>query len=166
MDIKKTHIVGFIFIVIVGSLMHFAYKWSGENIWVSFIAPVNESPWEHLKLLFWPALMYMVAEFFIYGKYSKSFFAVKMTSILSGLMFILIFFYTYSGILGFNLLVLDILDFFLAVALYFYLSCYMLQNYSDGSFSDSLKGIVVLFLVAVCFVVWTNSPPDLGVFWG
>lgn len=166
MDIKKTHIVGFVFIVIVGCLMHFAYKLSGENIWVSFIAPVNESPWEHLKLLFWPAIMYMVAEFFIYGKYNKSFFAVKMTSILSGLMFILIFFYTYSGILGFNLLVLDILDFFLAVALYFYLCCYMLQNYSDGSFSDSLKGIVVLFLVGVCFVVWTNSPPDLGVFWG
>ncbi len=166
MDIKKTHIWGFVFVLITGSLMHFLYDWSCQSVIVSFIAPVNESPWEHLKLLFFPAIFYMAAEYFIYGKDFKVFFAAKMTAITIGLFFILTFFYTYSGVLGFNLLVLDVLDFILADALCFYLSCYLLQNYNDGSLSDSLKGIAVLLIIAVCFAVWTNNPPDLGVFWG
>lgn len=42
-------IAEFIFIAIVGTLLHFVYDWSGQNPAVGIIAPVSESTWEHLK---------------------------------------------------------------------------------------------------------------------
>ena len=28
------------------------------------------------------------------------------------------------------------------------------------------KAIAVLLLLFVCFILWTDNPPDLGIFWG
>lgn len=166
MQKKKYHIIGFLFVLVSGTLLHFVYDWSGQNVIVSYFAAVNESPWEHLKLLFWPACFFAVYEYFIYGKDRNDFFAIKMTAIVTALLFILTFFYTYSGILGFNLLALDIADFIFADAICFCLSFYMMTASCESDFSDSLKGLAVLIILAMCFVLWTNNPPDLGVFWG
>ena len=48
-QIKKWEIAEFIFIAIVGTLLHFVYDWSGQNPAVGIIAPVSESTWEHLN---------------------------------------------------------------------------------------------------------------------
>lgn len=166
MSVKKYHITGFFFVLILGTILHFAYDRSGQNAVVSFFAAVNESPWEHLKLIFWPACFFSVYEYFAYGKGRNDFFAVKMTAIVSALIFTLSFFYTYSGILGFNLMALDIGDFIMADGVCFALSYYLLSSSDSALFADSLKGIAVLTVIAMCFVLWTNNPPDLGVFWG
>jgi hypothetical protein len=41
---------------LVGTAWHFLYTWL-PNPLVGLIAPINESVWEHLKLLFWPFLL-------------------------------------------------------------------------------------------------------------
>ena len=61
-QIKKWEIAEFIFIAIVGTLLHFVYDWSGQNPAVGIIAPVSESTWEHLKLLFMPALLFTLIQ--------------------------------------------------------------------------------------------------------
>ncbi len=166
MKTKKWHIIGFAFVLVFGTFMHFAYKLSGNNPAVGFIAPVNESIWEHLKLLFFPSCFYMIYEYFMWGRERKDFFALKMISVISAMAFIVTFFYTYSGVLGFNLFLLDILDFILADAICFYLSYYMTAFCSQGTGADSVKGIAVMIILAICFTLWTNNPPDLGIFWG
>ena len=40
---------------LVGSGLHFLYTWS-PNLLFAILAPVRESVWEHLKLVFWPML--------------------------------------------------------------------------------------------------------------
>ena len=67
-QIKKWEIVEFIFIAIVGTLLHFVYDWSGQNPAVGIIAPVSESTWEHLKLLFMPALLFTLIGEAVIGK--------------------------------------------------------------------------------------------------
>lgn len=47
-------IVGILFVSVLGVLMHFVYEWSGSNRFVGLFAPINESTWEHMKLLFFP----------------------------------------------------------------------------------------------------------------
>ena len=42
----------YIFAMILGSLLHFTYEWSNENSFVGSFSAINESTWEHLKLLF------------------------------------------------------------------------------------------------------------------
>ncbi len=44
-------IFGIVFTLIIGTLLHFVFEWSGRNFLVAFIAPTNESVFEHLKLL-------------------------------------------------------------------------------------------------------------------
>lgn len=165
MQYKKYHITAFFFILVAGTLLHFTYAWSGGSTFVSYFSAVNESIWEHLKLIYFPSLAFSVYEYFVYGKNRADFWAVKMTAILSALVFTVVFFYTYSGVLGFNLLFLDLLDFVLSDFVCCYVSLMLLNSSVSGSKSDSVKGIAVLVLLFLCFIIWTDNPPDLGIFW-
>ncbi len=166
MKLKRYHIALFFFVLILGTLLHFTYNLSGQEKIVSYFSAVNESVWEHLKLIFFPALIFSVIEYFAYGKERADFWAIKMTSILSAIVFIVVFFYTYSGILGFNLPVLDISSFFVATFILTFISYNMQKQAPTGSKGDSIKALAVLILLTVCFIMWTDNPPDLGIFWG
>ena len=56
----KWQLIGFVTTVICGVLLHFLYEWSGESIWVAPISAVNESTWEHMKLLFIPMFIFAI----------------------------------------------------------------------------------------------------------
>jgi hypothetical protein len=60
-------------IIIVGSLMHFVYRWSGNSKIVGIFVPVNESVWEHLKMGFWPMVLWWFAGYFLFGNNNKHF---------------------------------------------------------------------------------------------
>lgn len=166
MTAKRWHIIGFVFILVFGIFLHFAYELSGKDEIVGYFSAINESIWEHLKLVFWPALMFSMAEYFFYGKNEPDFFSVKMCAIFSALSWIVVSFYTYSGVLGFNLFIADILIFISSVFVCQYVSYKMSERESFSDASDNLRSFVVLLLLVLCFVVWTKNPPNLGIFWG
>lgn len=56
--LRHCTIIGIIFVMLTGTLSHFLYDWSGQNPVVGLFTPVNESIWEHMKLLFFPMLLY------------------------------------------------------------------------------------------------------------
>ena len=58
--LKKFTLGGILWTLVIGTSSHFFYQWSGENFFVGLVSPVNETVWEHLKLLFFPALLYML----------------------------------------------------------------------------------------------------------
>ena len=58
-------IIGTIFVSAAGTLLHFVYGWTGNHFIVGLFAPVNESTWEHMKLLYFPMLLYCAAEYFL-----------------------------------------------------------------------------------------------------
>jgi hypothetical protein len=47
---------------LLGTLLHFAYDFSGQNFVVGLFSAINESTWEHLKLLFMPFLLTLVVK--------------------------------------------------------------------------------------------------------
>ena len=49
--LTKWQISGFIFTGVFGVLLHFLYGWTGENVLVALFSAVNESVWEHMKLV-------------------------------------------------------------------------------------------------------------------
>ena len=63
--IKILEICGFIFTTSLGTLLHFMYEWSGKNSLVALFSNVNESTWEHLKLLFYPAFIFAIIQSFM-----------------------------------------------------------------------------------------------------
>ena len=62
---KLNAVLEFIIVGTVGTLWHFVYDWTGDNHFIGFFFPVNESTWEHLKLIFFPAIIYSVIEYLI-----------------------------------------------------------------------------------------------------
>jgi len=156
-------IIGFIFVVIFGSLLHFVYQWSGSKRIVGLFAPVNESTWEHLKLLFIPMLLYSIVEYLAVGKYYPNFIVAKALGIVFGMIAIVAIFYTYTGIVGKHFLWADILTFVLGVAVAFLYSWRMI-NKAPISLNSQITGIILVLVLALCFAIFTFDPPHIPLF--
>ncbi|MBQ4527077.1 MAG: hypothetical protein II998_03300 [Clostridia bacterium] len=166
MSLRLWHISGSVFIFLSGFFLHYAYDISGENEIVGYFSAVNESVWEHLKLIFWPAVVFAMPEYFSYGRKEADFFYVKLMSVFCAMCFTIVFFYTYSGILGFNMIILDVISFALGVIFCQFISFKLLSMDSDGDLGDNFRALVLFALIAVAFITWTYNPPELGIFWG
>ena len=108
--LKHYAIIGTILIIISGALLHSIYEYSGNNPLLGFFFPVNESTWEHMKLCFFPMLLYSC---FMNRKLKDDYPCVTSSllfGVLLGTFLIPIIFYTYSGILGQNYIFFDIVN--------------------------------------------------------
>ena len=97
-----------------GSLLHFAWEWSGRSMFVAIVAATNESTWEHLKLAFWPALGITPIQRLFYGPAPSWLVATAIRCVLPAFLIVL-FFYGYTTFLGDHFLVADIAIFAVAI---------------------------------------------------
>ncbi len=159
-NININLLIGFLFVSVLGTLAHFTYDWSGNNTLVGLVTAVNESTWEHMKLLFFPALLYLpIATYFLREEYPHIAGAMAL-GILVGTLAIPVLFYTYSGVLGYNLAPLDIGTFFAAVAITFIIT----YKYAGREIPASGLLFVLLAALALAFLFFTYNPPELGIF--
>lgn len=151
----------YLFVVLLGIFLHFAYALSGGNPIVGLFALVNESVWEHLKLLFFPMLALSIWDAFVTQRSNLCFLPTRTIGILAGLVFIVVVFYTVTGIIGMNIAFVNILIYLLGVAFAFWVE--KKQNRKCIRLSITLSiGILVLFVIL--FIIFTISPPALGIF--
>lgn len=160
-SILRLEVISTIFIMISGVILHFVYEWSGNNILVGILTPINESVWEHLKLLFFPMLVTLIIGYFYEGKDYENYICAKTLGIISSMIFIVISFYTYSGIIGTNIDFINIALFFVAVLLGQYISY---KNIFSNKSCNLKTATTFLIVVALLFVYFTFSPPNIGLF--
>ena len=55
---ERQIVLGVPVLFLVGTLCHFVYHLSGELFLVGLFVPVNESVWEHLKMVLWPTILW------------------------------------------------------------------------------------------------------------
>ena len=153
---------GFAVVSLLGTVLHFLYEWLGEPLWVAPFSGVNESTWEHMKLLFFPMLIFAVFQSFFFREYG-GFWCIKLRGILSGLFSIPILFYTYNGAIEKSPDWLNIVIFFISVAISF---CYETKLFRSGKVKckSTKLAITVLIVVITLFVTFTFYPPSLGIF--
>jgi hypothetical protein len=157
----KFTIFSIVFVAILGTLLHFSFEWSNDNLLVGAFSAVNESTWEHLKLLFFPMLITTILGYFYIGKDLSVFLCARVFGIISAILFTIIFFYTYSGILGTNISFLNIATFYIAVITGEYISYkVMLSNLA----CNNSRAIISLVLLFFCFIFFTYFPPKIGLF--
>lgn len=164
---KKTvpywQMAGFIFTGVVGTLLHFLFDWTGGSVFAALFSAVNESIWEHMKLLYYPMLAFSLIEYRFWGKEMGNFWCVKLLGLLLGLSLIPALYYTYTGILGINADWFNIAIFFIAAAAAFYAETKLWQQ----GFSCPLGGkqsFGIILLVGVAFVGLTFLPPRIPLF--
>lgn len=158
--LKSYTFSGILFVLILGSLSHFFYEWSDHNFIIGLFSPVNESVWEHMKLVFFPMLLYsFIAIPKLKGAYPCAA-SAWLSGILAGTLLIPVIFYTYTTILGYNLLILDIGTFILCVILAFYLAYRLTLSCSMQKYTGFLYIAAALF--AVSFMIFSYYPLPLG----
>ena len=108
--------VGFGVVTLGGTILHFLYDWTGGCIWVAPFSGVNESTWEHMKLLFWPMLIFAPVQSFFFRE-RRDFWCIKLRGILLGIATIPVLFYTYNGVIAKSPDWINISIFFLSAAI-------------------------------------------------
>ena len=159
--IRNYQIFSVIFTFILGTLLHFTYKLSGEKVIAASFSAINESTWEHLKLLFFPMIITTIIGYFYIGKYIKNFLCSKTIGILTSILFTIIFFYTYTGVLGKNIAVIDIASFFIVTILGEYVTYKIMTTYFKCN--DKIS-IIILIILLICFILFTFYTPKIGLF--
>ncbi len=156
-------ILGIPFIVLLGSALHFAFEWSGNWMPLALVAAVNESVWEHLKLAFWPMLLWAIVEFAALRPSTARFWAAKGFALLAAPALIVGIFYGYTSVLGRNLLVLDIATFVVAVIAGQSLSAFLIHAGRPMG-RMRLFGLGLLACQLVAYSTWTYFPPPGALF--
>lgn len=155
-------LMGFAVTALGGTVLHFLYDWLGEAIWIAPFSGVNESTWEHMKLLFWPMLIFAVIESFFFRE-RENFWCVKLRGILLGIVLIPVIFYTYNGVIGKSPDWINIAIFFISAAIAFLYETRLFSN--DKVACKSQKpAIAALCVIALLFVVFTFATPEIGIF--
>lgn len=155
-------LLGFGVTSLCGTLLHFLYEWLGDAVWIAPFSGVNESTWEHMKLLFWPMFLYAVFQSFFFRD-RGDFWCVKLRGIVLGLLLIPVLFYTYNGAVGKSPDWLNIAIFFISDAVVYIYETRKF-NASDAFCKSPKRALALLFLIAVLFVVFTFKTPEIGIF--
>ena len=153
---------GFAVTALSGTLLHFLYDWTDKSVLIAPFSGVNESTWEHMKLLFWPMFIYAIVESFFFREY-EFFWCIKLRGILSGLILIPVLFYTYNGVIGKSPDWINIAIFFIAAA-FAYLYETRLFGFDKLRCISPKSALGVLSLIALLFVLFTFRTPEISVF--
>ncbi|MBE7011565.1 MAG: hypothetical protein E7415_02710 [Ruminococcaceae bacterium] len=163
--LKKCLFIGAIGMFILSFPLHFLYdSIGGTPSWVGFFVPVSESVWEHLKLLFYPGIIAGIYEYFCTGKKYQNFIAAKTIGILLGMAGIVISFYTYSGIIGRDFLIADILTYVVGVIVCEFVTWKILNSGKFSSIQNKKTSIITLLITAILFAIYTYNPPAINIF--
>ncbi len=161
-EILKWELYGIVFIVIVGSAFHFIFDFFGGWPPLAIIGAVNESVWEHLKLGFWPALIFALIQYRFIKRTSKNFILAKAIGILLIPVTIAVLFYGYTAFTD-NIFALDITIFVLAAIIGQLTSYKILTTAALPSWTKNL-GIVLMIIMIIAFATLTYYPPELPLF--
>jgi len=159
---EKSHLLGIPVIFFLGSLFHFLYALTGKSAIVGAIAAVNESVWEHQKLILLPMIGWWTL-YFLFRKGSaqidpRKWFSALFVSLIVSILVIPFAYYFYSGALGLHLLVVDILIFLLAVTAG---HCLGMHFYRHSKGLPLYASIIAILLIVLVFIAFTFAPPHL-----
>ena len=156
-------VFGVIFTVALGVFFHFLFELTNRNIIAALFSAVNESIWEHMKILFYPMLIFAVIESYFFENEKEAFWSIKLIGTLLGLVLIPVIYYTYTGILGTSADWFNIAIYVIVVVISFWTENKLFQK--DGnSFIESETALICLGLLAITFTILTFIPPHIPLF--
>lgn len=153
---------GFAVTSLGGTVLHFLYDWLGEARWIAPFSGVNESTWEHMKLLFWPMLLFAAVQSLFFRE-RADFWCIKLRGIVMGLTLIPVLFYTYNGAIGKSPDWINIAIFFVAAAVSYLYEARLFHKRTITCRSPR-AAVALLCGIALLFCLFTFRTPELGIF--
>ena len=150
MTLKRSRIISSIGIFLLCFLFHFIYHWLPSTLTAIFF-PVNESIWEHMKLLFSAVIMYGIIDYIILQKFKikyNNFFTSLFVSALAIIPIYLIIFLPIYYKTGENMII-AITIMAISIIISQIISYYILKQ----EHLDKLN-IISLILIIVSYIVF------------
>ncbi len=154
--------IEFVFVSTLGTLLHFLFELTNLLIFAP-ISAVNESTWEHMKILFMPCFIFAIIESLTLYKKVKGFFNVKFIATLVATLTIPLLFYTYNGAIGKSPFYVDILIFYIASFVNSLISYKLLKTPKTNP-KSGVCGLIGLLLLFLAFAISTFYPSSLPIF--
>ncbi len=161
-DLSLWQFGGFALTSLGGTLLHFLYNWTGGSVLAAPFSGVNESTWEHMKLLFWPLFLFALIQSRFFKDY-ENFWCIKLRGIAVGLILIPVLFYTINSAFGKTPDWINIAIFFVSAAVTFLLETQLFKQNTIPCRMPWLA-FAALCLIGVLFVVFTFATPQIPLF--
>lgn len=161
---KKIKIVGVIISFILAIIFHFIYGWVPNSV-ISVIAPVNESIWEHMKLIVTPSIIFSIFEYFIYKKKDIEFNNFILSYAISSILGIIVYLLLYiplNDIFGHKAYIAISLLFLILIIVQ--IVSYYIMNKSNIKHSSDV-GILLILIIYFAFGYLTYHPPKINLFY-
>lgn len=162
-NLVKYEKIGFVLTSALGTLMHFVYDWSNKAFIVGLFAPVNESPWEHLKLLYFPFILFALWEAHKLEQDKFNVFFGKLIGIMIGMYITLSIYYISMGAFGKSPDWVNIFSFFAGMAIAYTISFFII-HYSIGRGMPNGISFGLIIVIAITFVLLTVYPIKIPLF--
>ena len=161
-DLFLWQFAGFVFTVLGGTLLHFLYNLTDQSVLVASFSATNESTWEHMKLLYFPMLIFALVQSRFFTDY-KFFWCTKLAGIVFGLTLIPVIFYTYNGAIGKSPDFVNIAIFFISALLAFLLEARLFKSETFNCSNQKLAFFIICF-IGILFVLFTFITPKIPLF--
>lgn len=161
-SVKTTITISLILSFCFGILLQFAYELSNYNRVVGLFSPINESIWEHLKLLFFPFLLFTIILYFVRKGNSQNILFANAYSITIGMLLAIILQYTIAGAFGIHSLFAELAILVLCNIATYILCGYFIKN--NKYTINNLYGFVFFIVLFLLFLVFSFRPPRIPLF--
>lgn len=161
-DLFLWQFAGFSISSLVGSLLHFVFDWTNQSLLAAPFSAINESTWEHMKLIFFPMFIFALFQSIFFKDYDN-FWCIKLRGILTGLILIPVLFYTFNGVFGKTPDWLNISFFFIATASSYFAETFLFKREKFICKYPKISFLIIC-LIGISFVIFTFKAPQIPIF--
>lgn len=163
MTLKKWKIISVVGIFLVSALLHFIYDWF-PNFFTSLFFPVNESIWEHNKIIVGSFLILAIIEKIHYKKRKNVIFAEVISALVCMTLVMLIFTPVYLYILKTNdNMIVTFAIFIIAITISQIVSYHLLQKEYHPRLEE--LGVILFVIFFLINIIFTYYPPKFAIFY-
>lgn len=154
----------YIFVGIVGAALHFTFELSNfSSNWVAFFSAVNESTWEHLKMVFWPGVFFALLEYTYVRDQVNNYLVSKTVNVFLMSFVITIGWYIYAPAVGRSVFPVDLALYYIAVFIGHFVGYRIMKMppVKPQTFRAAAAGMIVML---IAFSTFTFFPPRIFLF--
>lgn len=159
--------LGLVVISLLSIPLHFTYEWLGQQAVIGLFTPTNESIWEHLKLIYWPIVLWWGIGFIVFRNSKQLSWLKWLTAATVSLMVIMAFivgwYYTWVYGVGKSSSLIHMSSLFIAVPIGQLLGIHVYRVVKPR-FIYQVISLILFILFGVMFIYFTFAAPDLPIF--
>lgn len=159
----KEFLIDIVAISIIGTLLHFLYEFSGKNFLVAIFSAVNESVWEHIKIAVIPTYIVALAKMWIIEERKCNLWSSLFFKVITIIILIPTFFYSYQAITKIESVVIDIIIFYISIICSELIEYFVQNRFKISSKNEDVFKYLNLFMI-ITFIVFTFIPPRFEIF--